>query len=57
MQLFTTLDVLCYQGSERLASARVQALYMVIDMLRKKAAVACGARQRGAYMYGVRVGL
>ena len=55
MQLFAKLDVFCYQRSEHLASARAQALYMVIDMLRKKAAVARGARQRGAY--GVRAGL
>ena len=49
MQLSAKLDVLCYQRGERLASARAQALYMVIDMLRKKAAVARGARPRGAY--------
>jgi hypothetical protein len=55
MQLFAKLDVLYYQRSEHLASARAQALYIVIDMLRKKAAVACGARQRGAH--GVRAGL
>ena len=39
----------------KVSPRRAQALYMVIDMLRKKAAVACGARQRGAY--GVRAGL
>jgi hypothetical protein len=44
MQLFAKLDVFCYQRSEHLASARAQALYMVIDMLRKKATVERGAR-------------